>query len=59
MKHIKVMGRPITWSPHNFIFTTQRLEVCVVRSAGEGDDVADVGHTGHEEQQTLEAEAEA
>ena len=35
------------------------LEVCVVRSAGEGDNVADVGHTGHEEQQTLEAEAEA
>ena len=25
------------------------LEVCVVRSAGEGDDVADVGHTSHEE----------
>ena len=35
------------------------LEVGVVRSAGEGNDIADVGHTGHKEQQTLEAEAEA
>ena len=35
------------------------LEVGVVRSTGEGDDVTNVGHTGHEEQQTLEAEAEA
>ena len=43
----------------SFLYTLTQLEVCVVRSAGEGDDVADVGHTGHEEQQTLEAEAEA
>ena len=35
------------------------LEVGVVRSTGEGNDIADVGHTGHKEQQTLEAEAEA
>ena len=40
-------------------FLTQRLEVGVVRSAGEGDDVADVGHTGHKEQQTFETKTEA
>lgn len=35
------------------------LEFGVVGSAGEGDDVTDVGHAGHEEYETLEAEAES
>ena len=35
------------------------LELCVLGSAGEGDDIADVLHTGYEEYQTLETEAEA
>ena len=33
-------------------------ELAVLGRAGEGDDVADVGHAGHEEQQALEAQAE-
>ena len=40
-------------------YTTQILEIGVVRRTGEGDDITNVGHTCHEEQQTLEAEAEA
>ena len=38
--------------------TVHRLEFAVVRIAGEGNHVADVLHAGHEEDQTLEAEAE-
>ena len=36
-----------------------KSEFGVVGSAGEGDDVADVGHACHEEHETFEAEAEA
>ena len=35
------------------------LEISITRRAGEGNDVADVGHAGDKEQETLEAQAEA
>ena len=37
----------------------QESEFSVIGSAGEGDDVTDVGHAGHKENETLEAEAES
>ena len=35
------------------------LEVGVVWCAGEGDHVTDIGHTGDEEEKSLEAQSEA
>ena len=35
------------------------LELCALRCTREGDDVADVLHTGYEEDEALEAETES
>lgn len=35
------------------------LELCVAGGAGEGYDIADVGHAGHKKHQTLKSESES
>ena len=56
-RHDKRRQQAAPFTLYTIIFLL--LEISVVRSAGERNDVADVSHTCHEEQQALEAEAEA
>ncbi len=52
-------GRPASRGALLYLLLVAALELGGLRGAGEGDDVADVGHAGDKEQQALEAQAEA
>ena len=46
------------YSPPYYV-VSRLLELCALRCTREGDDVADVLHTGYEEDESLEAETES